>query len=71
MTVAELLTALTGDKPVRVDLTVGEGASAKTYRIESNEVDILDSTTKALTIDTIAVAVDGKVGYLVATASAG
>ena len=61
MTVEQLLTALT--KVTRVDLTVGE----ETYRVESNEVAILDSTTLALTIDTIELFIDGKVPYIKAT----
>lgn len=70
MTVAELLTVLGDETPVRVDITIGEGTLAKTYRVESNEIDILDSTIKAYTVDSLEVKVDGRVGYLVATASA-
>lgn len=70
MTVSELLTALGAETPVRVDLVVGSGASAKTYRVESNEIDILDSTTTALTVESIELKVDGKVAYIVATTGA-
>ena len=68
MTVSELLTALA--ETTRVDLTVGSGDSAKTYRIESNELDILDSTTKALTIATITLASDGRTPFILATTAA-
>lgn len=71
MTVAELLTALADNAtPVRVDLTTGEGTLAKTYRVESNELDILDSTTKALVISSMSLAVDGKTAYILVTAGA-
>lgn len=70
MTVTELLTALGDENPVRVDLVVGSGSSAKTYRVESNELDIIDSTTKALTVASIELKVDGKVAYLIATTGA-
>lgn len=70
MTVTELLTALGDEAPVRVDLVVGSGTSAKTYRVESNELDIIDSTTKALTVATLELKVDGRIPYLVATTAA-
>ena len=65
MTVSELLSALT--TTTRVDIKVGTTA---TYRVESNEVAILNSTMLAKEITTLAVAVDGKTPYLVATVSA-
>lgn len=70
MTVSELLTALGDETPVRVDLIVGSGTSAKTYRVESNEIDIIDSTTLALSVTAIELKVDGKVAYLIATTGA-
>lgn len=70
MTVSELLTALGDETPVRVDLIVGSGTSAKTYRVESNEIDIIGSTTLALSVTAIELKVDGKVAYLIATTGA-
>lgn len=65
MTVSELLSALT--TITRVDIKVG---TAATYRVESNEVEILNSTILAKEITTLSVAVDGKTPYLVATVAA-
>ena len=70
MTVSELLTALGDENPVRVDLIIGSGSSAKTYRVESNEIDIIDATTLALSVTAIELKVDGKVAYLIATTGA-
>lgn len=61
MTVSDLLSALT--TTTRVDLKVGNA----TYRVESNEATILNSTTLALTVSSIALAVDGKTPYITAT----
>ena len=62
MTVSELLSAFT--ETTRVDLTVGEA----TYRIESNEKDILNSTILATEIASLALVVDGKTPYIAAVA---
>lgn len=61
MTVEQFLTAL--DEVVRVDLTVGDD----TYRVESNEYAILDSEVLALTIESIKLAVNGTIPYIIAT----
>lgn len=64
MTVSELLNALTNT--TRVDITVG----SKTYRVESNEVDILNSTILAKEITAMAVVPDGRTPYITVTVSA-
>ncbi len=61
MTVSDLLSALVGT--TRVDLTVGQN----TYRVESNESAILNSTTLALSVSTVKLALDGKTPYLEVT----
>ena len=61
MTVSQLLTALTN--VTRVDLVIGD----VTYRVESNEVGIINDETLALTIETIELKTDGRIPYIVAT----
>ncbi len=61
MTVSQLLTALTN--VTRVDLVIGD----VTYRVESNEVDIINDETLALTIETIELKMDGTIPYIIAT----
>ena len=64
MTVSELLSALTAT--TRVDITVGTSV----YRVESNEIDILNATILAKEITAMAVVPDGRTPYLTVTVSA-
>ena len=63
MTVSDLLTAIGTSPVIRVDLKVGNA----TYRVDSNEASILNSTTLALSVSKIELAVDNRTAYMIVT----